>query len=257
MIKVHFVIIIPCGALWRTVVRVGAKSLSRVRLFETLWTTAHQAPPSMEFFRHEYWSGLPCPPPGDLPHSGIELVSLTSSTLAGGFFINSATWEANEGQLETCKYLPVPQTFPQYWFKTKTLQIFVQYLISEGCLVLPSWIYLPHRSKYSELIRPTLHRRQCIISLAVNFSVGITCCHPTQPNYPRSQGFMSSLARDRYRGMYHQPRAKSALMFHQESSGEASKNLFHKADLQWQLSFTVFGMWKDIFREGHEASNEV
>ena len=87
-------------------------------------------------------------------------------------------------------------------------------------------------SKHSELIRPTLHRRQCIISLAVNFSVGITCCHPTQPNYPRSQGFMSSLARDRYRGMYHQPTAKSALMFHQESSGEASKNLFHKADLQ-------------------------
>ena len=151
----------------------------------------------------------------------------------------------------------VPQTFPQYCFKTNTLQIFVQYLISEGCLVLPSWIYLPHWSKYSELIRPTLHRRQCIIFLAVNFSIGITCCHPTQPNHPRSQGFMSSLARDRYRGMYHQPRAKSVLLFHQGSSGEASKNLFHKADLQWQLSFTIFGMWKDIFREGHEASKEV
>ena len=133
---------------------------------------------------------------------------------------------------DTCKYLPVPQTFAQYCFKTNTLQIFVQYLISGGCLVLPSCIYLLHQSKYSELIRPTLHRRQCIISLAVNFSIGITCCHPTQPNHPRSQGFMSSLARDRYRGMYHQPRAKSALTFHQGSSGEASKNLFHKTDLQ-------------------------
>ena len=37
---------------------------SRVQLFATLWTVAHQAPLSMEFSRQEYWSGLPCPPPG-------------------------------------------------------------------------------------------------------------------------------------------------------------------------------------------------
>ena len=48
------------------------KSLSRVRLFATLWTVAHQAPPSMGFSRQEYWSGLPFPSPGDLPHPGIE-----------------------------------------------------------------------------------------------------------------------------------------------------------------------------------------
>ena len=40
---------------------------SCVRLFPTQWTVAHQAPLSMGFFRQEYWSGLPCPPPGDLP----------------------------------------------------------------------------------------------------------------------------------------------------------------------------------------------
>ena len=40
------------------------KSLSRVRLFATPWTAAYQAPPSMEFFRQEYWSGLPFPSPG-------------------------------------------------------------------------------------------------------------------------------------------------------------------------------------------------
>ena len=39
------------------------KSLSRVRLFVTPWTVAHQAPPSMEFSRQEYWSGLPFPSP--------------------------------------------------------------------------------------------------------------------------------------------------------------------------------------------------
>ena len=48
------------------------KSLSCVRLFATPWTVAHQAPPSIEFFRQEYWSGLPFPSPGDLPHPGIE-----------------------------------------------------------------------------------------------------------------------------------------------------------------------------------------
>ena len=48
------------------------KSLSRVRLFATPWTVAYQAPPSMGFFRQEYWSGLPFPSPGDLPNSGIE-----------------------------------------------------------------------------------------------------------------------------------------------------------------------------------------
>jgi len=48
------------------------KSLSHVRLFETPWTVAYQATQSMEFSRQEYWSGLPFPPPGDLPNPGIE-----------------------------------------------------------------------------------------------------------------------------------------------------------------------------------------
>ena len=48
------------------------KLLSSFRLFATLWTVAHQAPPSMGFSRQEYWSGLPFPSPGDLPHPGIE-----------------------------------------------------------------------------------------------------------------------------------------------------------------------------------------
>ena len=67
---------------------------SRVRLSVTLWTVAHQAPLSMGFSRQEYWSGLPCLPPGSLPDLGIEPVSLMSPALAGGFFTTSATWEA-------------------------------------------------------------------------------------------------------------------------------------------------------------------
>ena len=48
------------------------KSLSCVQLFVTPWTGAYQTPPSMEFCRQEYWSGLPSPSPGDLPNPGIK-----------------------------------------------------------------------------------------------------------------------------------------------------------------------------------------
>ena len=52
--------------------KVKVKLLSRVRLFVTPWTIAYQAPLSMGLSRQEYWSGLPFPPPGDLPDPGIE-----------------------------------------------------------------------------------------------------------------------------------------------------------------------------------------
>ena len=45
---------------------------SHVWFFSTQWTVAHKAPLSMEFSRQEYWNGLPCPPPGDLPYQGVE-----------------------------------------------------------------------------------------------------------------------------------------------------------------------------------------
>ena len=67
---------------------------SCVPLFLTQWTTTHQAPVSMGFSRQEYWSGLLCPSPEDLPDSGIEPVSLTSPGLTGGFFTTSTTLEA-------------------------------------------------------------------------------------------------------------------------------------------------------------------
>ena len=51
---------------------VHAQLLSYVLLFVIPWTEAHQAPRSMGFSRQLYWSGLPFPSPGDLPHAGIE-----------------------------------------------------------------------------------------------------------------------------------------------------------------------------------------
>ena len=47
------------------------------------------------FSRQEYWIGLPCPPPGALPNSGIEPISLMSPALAVRFFTTSATWETH------------------------------------------------------------------------------------------------------------------------------------------------------------------
>ena len=65
---------------------------SCVWLFVTPWTIARQAPPSMEFSRQEYWSGLPCPPPGDLSKPRDQA---QASHIAGRFFIIWATWEAH------------------------------------------------------------------------------------------------------------------------------------------------------------------
>ena len=67
---------------------------SHVRLFAPQGNRAPQAPLSIAFSRKEYWSVLPCPPPGDLPNPGIKRESINSPALEGGFFSTSATWEA-------------------------------------------------------------------------------------------------------------------------------------------------------------------
>ena len=69
--------------------------IKSLQLCLTLCDPVDCSPLSMSFSRQEYWSGLPCPPPGDLPHPGMEPMSLMSFALAGGFFTTSATWEAS------------------------------------------------------------------------------------------------------------------------------------------------------------------
>ena len=72
--QIHLIPITPLLPL-----KVKVKSLSRVRLFETLWTVAHHVPLSLGFSRQEYWSGVPFPSPEDLPNPGIEPGSPTLS----------------------------------------------------------------------------------------------------------------------------------------------------------------------------------
>ena len=68
MLSDHLTLCCPC---------VHAELFIRVRLFATPWTAARQAPLSMGFSLQEYWSGLTCPPPGDLRNPGIEPRSYT------------------------------------------------------------------------------------------------------------------------------------------------------------------------------------
>ena len=84
-ISLDFVLLVICKQYNCVCVCVCVceRTLSRVQLFATPWTIAHQAPLSMNFPRQEYWSGLPCSPPGDLPDPEIESMSLASPSLAG------------------------------------------------------------------------------------------------------------------------------------------------------------------------------
>ena len=83
--------------LWKTFpacLCVCLSHFSCVRLLATLWTIACQAPLSMGLSRQEYWSGLPCPPPGDLPDPRVEPTSLMSPALTGEIFTTGTTGDA-------------------------------------------------------------------------------------------------------------------------------------------------------------------
>ena len=79
------------------------KSLSRLQLLPTAWTVAHQASPSMGFYRPEYWSGLPFPSPGESsrPRDRTQV-----SPIAGGFFTVWATREFPWGRTYMNDWVP-------------------------------------------------------------------------------------------------------------------------------------------------------
>ena len=85
----------PVVLMLRRIMSVHAKSLCRVQLFATLWTVHRRAPLSMRFSRQEYWSGLPCPPPGDFPNPGIEPASPTLQAAS----LPLSQWEAQMHQV--------------------------------------------------------------------------------------------------------------------------------------------------------------
>ena len=80
--------------------KVKVKSLIRVRLFATPWTVAHQAPPSMEFSRQEYWSGLPFPSLGDRPNLGIEPGSLIKAMVFPVVMYGYESWTLKKAECQ-------------------------------------------------------------------------------------------------------------------------------------------------------------
>ena len=114
-----------------------------VLLFATPWILAFQALLSMGFSRQEHWSGLPCPPPGDLPNPGIEPVSLMSPALASGFFITSATWEAPICAIlfKNYVYWELRKIFLLRFLKMEWEweEAFIEYLIDTGHLTYSIW----------------------------------------------------------------------------------------------------------------------
>ena len=96
-----------------------AQLLSRGQPFTTLWTVVCQAPLSMGFSRQKYLSGLPFPPPEDLPNPEIEPASLAFPSLAGGSFTTSVTWEAHQLKLDSSKTIHLPI----YWSQLSLLLI--------------------------------------------------------------------------------------------------------------------------------------
>ena len=83
----------------------------------------------MGFFKQKYWTGLPCPFPGDLPDPGIEPASLISPTMEGRFFTTIATWVAPKQNY--CHFsLPnspkIAGNLPQYFLR---FQVLVQFYL--------------------------------------------------------------------------------------------------------------------------------
>ena len=72
---------------------------SHVQLFATLWTVALQAPRSMRFSKQQYWSGLPCPPPGGLPDPGIKPTYLCLHWQVGSLPLAPLEWQKHHSKL--------------------------------------------------------------------------------------------------------------------------------------------------------------
>ena len=122
----NFIVLITCACVLRC--------FSCIQLCAMLWTVARQAPLKMGVSRQEYWSGLPCLSPEDLPNPGSKPEFLLSLALAGGFFTTSTicnclflTISLGERQLS---FLISPLIF--FFFLTEEILIYPQFGLSQG-----------------------------------------------------------------------------------------------------------------------------
>ena len=94
---------------------------SYLQLFVPAWAVASQAPLSFWFFRQEYWSGLPCPPPGDFPHPAIEPISPATPTQQAGSLSTEPPGKPHEEAImdykwpRACAWWSVAKSCPAPW----------------------------------------------------------------------------------------------------------------------------------------------
>ena len=119
---------------------------SHVWLFATLWTTTCKVSLSIGFSSHENWSGLSCPPPGDLPNPGIKPMSLTSPALAGFFcccflffLTTNITWETHLGSYTSSK-----AHLKSFLRNTSRLQTWESVNLLLAKVPLINWLTLKH-----------------------------------------------------------------------------------------------------------------
>ena len=113
------------------------KSLSRVRLLATLWTAAHQAPPSMGFSRQEYWSGVPLPSPElAMVNDSIQLCLCDKTSIdtteqglqslrADGHIAVLGRWDTREGRESLSHFSPPHSLLPMHLFLLAAPELYI------------------------------------------------------------------------------------------------------------------------------------
>ena len=164
------------------ILKVKVKLLSGVQLFATPWTVACQAPQSMEFSRQEYWSELPFPSPGDLPHRGIE----PGSPAWQADSLPTDTRKAQKIEYnDTCKKKRKKNTLGQSGVYSRNPRL-VQYLkVIQGTSLVVQWLRLcsnagglgsiPSQGTRSHVLQPRIHMPQLKISHATTNVKDPTC----------------------------------------------------------------------------------
>ena len=151
---------------WPACVRACMLShFSHVQLFETLWTVARQAPLSMRFSRQEYWSGLPCAPPEDLPDPGIKPVSYISC-IAGRLYPLSDLGRPNMAYTQ-----PITPSYDQESRDMMTAGGYTHYSLHDSSSMKTRWFPSPGFCYGSRCPVPQSFGGSCLPSKPISFLV--------------------------------------------------------------------------------------
>ena len=152
--------------MWPACVRACVLShFSHVQLFETLWTVACQAPLSMRFSRQEYWSGLPCAPPEDLPDPGIKPVSYISC-IAGRLYPLSDLGRQNMAYAQ-----PITSSYDQKSRDMMTAGGYTYYSLHDSSSMKTRWFPSPNFCYGSRCPVPQSFGGSCLPSKLISFLV--------------------------------------------------------------------------------------